>query len=119
MLSWVGLAVIVGVVAAACDPEEETGDAALAERGEEALIEYGCLSCHAIDDLPGPQGGVGPPLDGIAERRVIAGELPNTRENLAAWIANPQEIDPGNVMPDVGVSDDDAEAIAEYLQSLD
>lgn len=122
LLTWsVVVLVAAGTAIAACEAfeAEPEADIALAERGEEAIVEYGCLSCHAVSGLPGPQGDVGPPLDGIAERRAIAGQLPNTTENLAAWIESPQEIDPGNVMPDVGVTEEDARAIAEFLERHD
>ncbi len=121
-VGWLAVLAVLGVLGAAlagCDDDADGVDATVSERGEEALVEYGCLSCHAVEGLPGPQGSVGPPLDGVAERRVIAGQLPNTTENLADWIENPQEIDPGNLMPDVGVTEDDARAIAEYLEGLE
>ena len=119
LAAWATCLAALGLLLAGCDAGSEPADATVSERGEEALVEYGCLSCHAVEGLPGPQGGVGPPLDGIGDRRTIAGQLPNTTENLAAWIRNPQEIDPGNLMPDVGVTEEDARALAEYLQQLD
>ena len=122
LLTWIVVVLVAaGTALAACEVREgePEADIALAERGEEAIVEYGCLSCHAVSGLPGPQGEVGPPLDGMAERQAIAGQLPNTTENLAAWIENPQEIDPGNVMPDVGVTEEDARAIAEFLERHD
>ncbi len=49
---------------------------------------------------------------------MVAGLLPNTPDNLALWIARPQEIVPGNVMPDSGLSVAQARNIAAYLDSL-
>ncbi|MGY2065154.1 c-type cytochrome [Blastococcus sp. SYSU DS0619] len=89
------------------------------ERGRELLREYGCASCHQVPGVDGPQGRVGPPLGTIVERRTIAGTLPHTPDNLRLWIQEPQEVDPGNLMPDLGVTDEDVDAIVAYLYSLD
>ena len=56
-----------------------------------------------------------PPLDRFYQRSYIAGRLSNTSENLSKWIQSPQEIDPGNAMPDLGVTADEAKDIAAYL----
>jgi cytochrome c1 len=60
---------------------------------------------------------VGPPLDGVGRRAVIAGMLENTPQNLAHWIRHPQSVVPGNAMPDLGLSRQDANDIAAYLYS--
>lgn len=100
--------------------DHDTGEfQAAPERGQELLREYGCASCHQIPGVAGPQGRVGPPLGTIAERRTLAGTLPHTPENLRRWIQDPQEIDPGNLMPDLGVTDADVDAIVAYLYSLE
>ena len=44
-------------------------------RGEAMFIQYGCGSCHALSDVRTATGNVGPPLDGIATRVIIAGHL--------------------------------------------
>jgi cytochrome c1 len=58
---------------------------------------------------------VGPPLTGLDTRRMIAGRLPNTPANLALWISQPQSVDPGNAMPDTGLTRSQAAEIAAYL----
>ena len=83
--------------------------------GAQLIRAYGCGTCHTIPGIDGADAVVGPKLTGFDTRRVIAGRLPNTRENLARWIAAPQEVDPGNVMPDMGVTAAQARAIATYL----
>lgn len=90
----------------------------LVERGRRALSLYGCASCHRVPGVVGRDVRVGPPLENAAARRYVAGVLENTPENLARWIANPQEIDPLTAMPDLGVDEEDAAAIAAYLYSL-
>ena len=51
-------------------------------------------------------------------RYYIAGYMANTPENLARWVASPQEVQPGNAMPDLGVTAEQAEDIAAYLYTL-
>lgn len=87
-------------------------------RGADLVRDYGCTSCHQLSDGRGPVGRVGPPLDGVGARQVIAGRLPNTPGNLQAWIRDPQEIVPGSVMPDLGVTEVDARDITAYLYTL-
>jgi cytochrome c1 len=66
----------------------------------------------------GANGRVGPSLAGIGERSVIAGMLPNTVDNLVFWIQHPQQVLPGNDMPELSVSDPAARDIAAYLYTL-
>ena len=62
---------------------------------------------------------VGPPLDGMGRRALIAGVLPNTTENMVRFLKNPQQVDPLSAMPPLGLSDQDARDIAAYLAGLD
>lgn len=89
-----------------------------AAQGRQAIVAYGCGSCHTIAGVPGANGQVGPPLTGVGGRAYIAGMLPNTPENLITWIQNPQAVVPGNAMPNLGVSEGDARDIAAYLATL-
>jgi cytochrome c1 len=61
---------------------------------------------------------VGPPLDNIASRTMLAGVLPNTPQNLVHWLQAPQSVVPGNAMPDMELNDHDARDIAAYLETL-
>jgi cytochrome c len=90
-----------------------------AERAPLAIAQYGCGTCHRIPGLRMASGNVGPPLDAIAGRSYLAGRLPNTPANLKRWIQHPQDVVPGNAMPDLGVSDGDAADIAAYLYTLE
>jgi cytochrome c2 len=44
--------------------------------------------------------------------------LRNTPTNLATWIQHPQQIVPGNAMPDMGITQPQAQDIAAYLYTL-
>lgn len=89
-----------------------------ANRGRRALRQFGCTGCHVIPGVVAADSHVGPPLERIATRAFIAGQLPNTRENLIQWIRHPQAISPGTAMPDLGVGERDARDMAAYLEWL-
>lgn len=86
-----------------------------AERGRAAFAAYGCGGCHSIDGVNGARGLVGPSLDGVANRAVIAGRLQNTPDNLMRWIGDPQAIAPGTAMPRLGVTPAARRDIAAFL----
>lgn len=88
------------------------------ERGRRSIEAFGCGTCHVIPGVRGARGLVGPPLTRFAERHYIAGTLLNTPEALVAWIVNPQAIEPGTVMPNLGVTADEALDIAAFLYTL-
>ena len=87
-------------------------------RGKEAIGRYGCATCHTIPGVEGARGQVGPSLAGIAGRSYLAGKLPNTPPNMIRWIREPQEVQPGTAMPELGVTEQDGKDIAAYLYTL-
>ena len=87
-------------------------------RGRTALHQYACPTCHEIPGIVGAVNEVGPPLKGIASRRYLAGVLPNTNENMVAWLRDPKAIAPGSAMPDLGVTERDARDMAAFLATL-
>ncbi|GIJ26404.1 hypothetical protein Vqi01_15660 [Micromonospora qiuiae] len=97
-------------------PEVRTGQP---ERGAALIAQYGCGSCHTIPGIDRADGLVGPPLIRFGSRSYIAGELVNNADNLRHWISDPQAVEPGTAMPNLGVSPLDAQDIAAYLYTLD
>ena len=91
------------------------GDARL---GRTEIRKYGCDTCHEISGVPGARGLIGPRLDGIGQRYYIAGELPNTPNNLMLWIEHPRQVEPHTAMPEMGVTEQDSRDIAAYLYTL-
>jgi cytochrome c2 len=89
------------------------------ERGEALFIEYGCGSCHAVKNVRTATGMVGPPLDGVAHRTIIAGRVANTPANMQRWIRQPQHLSPGTAMPDLAVGEQDARDISAFLYTRD
>ena len=57
-------------------------------------------------------------LTAFGRRVYIAGEVPNTSENLVQWLEVPQSIEPGTAMPNLGVTEGEAREIAAYLYTL-
>jgi cytochrome c2 len=88
------------------------------ENGRLLLRQFGCGSCHEIPEVAAAKGRVGPPLGGIARRVYLGGVLPNTPENMAAFIRAPQRADPRTAMPDLGVSEAHARDMVAYLYTL-
>jgi cytochrome c oxidase subunit 2 len=87
-------------------------------RGQQVFAESGCAGCHAVRGTSAT-GTLGPDLTHLASRRELgAGTLPNTRENLAAWILNAQQFKPGNRMPPMPVPDQELEDLLAYLETL-
>lgn len=120
---WPVLVVLPIVVVTACSrtpapppPESRAGHP---DRGAQLIARYGCGSCHTIPGVDRANGLVGPPLSRFGARSYIAGELPNNADNLRRWISDPQSVEPGTAMPDLGVDAIDAQDIAAYLYTLD
>lgn len=84
-------------------------------RGEALFIQYGCGSCHSLRDVRTATGMVGPPLNGIALRTILAGHLANNPSNMERWIRDPQHVSPGTAMPGLGVGETDARDITAFL----
>lgn len=89
-----------------------------AEAGRQAIEKVGCGACHTIPGVAGAVGMVGPSLDHIASHEYLAGMLHNTPDGMVTWLRYPQRIVPGNAMPDMGLSADEARNIAAYLYTL-
>ena len=89
-----------------------------AQRGKALIQAYGCGSCHTIPGIYTARGVVGPPLMLFSRRTMIAGELPNSPDNLVQWIRNPKAIEPGTAMPNLGLTDYEAHDVAAYLYTL-
>ena len=104
---------------AACKHPESTAPAAGdANRGKQIIEQYGCNSCHIIPGVTGANGMVGPSLEHVASRPVIATKIQNSQPNMTAYILNPQMSNPENVMPNLGVKPDEARDIVAYLYTL-
>jgi cytochrome c oxidase subunit 2 len=96
--------------AAASDPE--------AVAGQQAFMSKPCAACHTIRGTSA-QGTTGPDLTHVGGRKYIgAGLLETTRGSIAAWIADPQTLKPGNNMPLVPLNSEELRSISAYLTGL-
>jgi mono/diheme cytochrome c family protein len=105
------------VLPASRPPEPPVGPADTA-RGKVALQQYACGTCHEIPGIVGADKPVGPPLERIGSRGMLAGILPNTTENMVRWLRDPKGVSPESAMPALGVTERDARDIAAYLSTL-
>jgi len=114
--AWVIVGSLCGAAVSACSSTSASpvpgGDPA---RGARAMASMGCGACHHIDGIPGANGMVGPPLDNVAQRGIIAGEIANSPENMIRWIRDPQAIEPKTAMPNLGIDEQSARDIVAYL----
>jgi cytochrome c oxidase subunit 2 len=87
-------------------------------RGQQVFQSNTCVNCHAIQGVS--EARVGPDLSHFGSRTIIgAGVMENTPDNLRAWIADPQRIKPGALMPGyLDLPDEDLRALVDYLEGL-
>ena len=96
-------------------PDTLTADA---QRGRRALHQYACTACHIVPGLTSSPTHVGPSLEGVGSRQLIAGTLANTQANRALWLLQTQRVKPGTAMPELGVAPQDAHDMAAFLGTL-
>jgi cytochrome c2 len=116
------LSLLVAAAVGGCDATQESVRSHAignAENGAALIQRNGCGSCHRVPGVSTASGRIGPPLDYWSRRSYIAGELPNTPDNLVRWIVDPQAIEPGTAMPALGLSESDARDVAAFLYTLD
>ncbi|OZA93657.1 MAG: cytochrome C [Erythrobacter sp. 34-65-8] len=114
------MALAVGL--AGCKNPVETRrepDSAAAARGLVAIRQAGCGACHEIPGVDWPRGRLAPSLEGFDDVGLIAGQLPNRPDVLAAFVRNAPAAKPGSTMPAMPVTPQQAEDIAVYLYGLD
>jgi len=96
------------------------------DAGSESAVFSACAACHSVDG----SNGTGPSLKGVFGR--TSGTVPGFRysramksaaitwdeASLDRYLANPQEVVPGNIMPFSGVAEAPARAeIIAYLKT--
>ena len=77
------------------------------KRGEQKLVDLGCLGCHTID---GTNTGFGPELSRVAEKA--------NPDWLYSWITEPAKYWPETNMPNLRVPKEDAQDLVAYLLTL-
>ncbi len=98
--------------------QQQTPHPATLSAGQRVFESTACVNCHAVTGTPA-KGRFGPDLTHLMSRATIAaGAAPNTPQKLRLWIKNPDAIKPGSKMPAMGLSDQDVDAVAAYLETL-
>lgn len=88
--------------------ELRVNDSAIVAEGKQIFQEYACYGCHKI---AGEGGEVGPDLNGAGSRL--------RPSYLAAFLQNPQAFIPGSPMKNLDLWEEEVQALAAYLISLE
>jgi cytochrome c oxidase subunit 2 len=98
--------------------QQQPAQSTVLSAGRRVFESTACVNCHAVSGTPA-NGRFGPDLTHLMSRDTIAaGAAPNMDQMLRLWIKNPDAIKPGSKMPAMGLSDQDVEAVAGYLETL-
>jgi cytochrome c oxidase subunit 2 len=93
-----------------------TGTAA--SEGKKIFESTACVNCHTVSGTVA-KGRFGPDLTHLMSRETIAsGAIQNTPDNLEGWIRDPSTIKPGCLMPAMGLSNSDLDAVTAYMETL-
>lgn len=84
--------------------------------GRDLFTSKTCNNCHTVAGLS--NSTVGPELTRVGSHTQIAGTVPMTKGNLVKWVLNPPGVKPGTTMPNLGLSEADASALADWLLQL-
>ncbi|OZM58454.1 cytochrome c oxidase subunit II [Lottiidibacillus patelloidae] len=93
----------------------------LAIEGQQLFESKGCIGCHAVGEQKFEMAG--PNLKNFGEREVVAGILyyeneQEQRDQIANWLINTMELKPGNKMGKQVLTQDEVDALVEYLINL-
>jgi cytochrome c oxidase subunit 2 len=86
--------------------------------GQRVFQRTACINCHAVSGTVAT-GQFGPDLTHLMSRETIgSGVVPNTVENLRAWIQDPGSFKPGSRMPSMKLTDRELDSVTAYLATL-
>ena len=131
--SWITGIVASGLLLAACVPATPPAPAPKASKpaaastvsgdaknGEQLFRAKGCIACH-VAPVPGATGTIGPNLTGIgdpAKKPTLTDGAANTPEHIREWIKDPQKLKPGTMMPNLQLSDKEADDLTALITSF-
>jgi cytochrome c oxidase subunit II len=89
-----------------------------ARAGKAAFLAEACVNCHRVRGTAAA-GTYAPDLTHLMSRETLAaGLFPNTSANLDRWVADPQQLKYGCLMPAFTFSDSRRNEIVRYLTTL-
>jgi cytochrome c oxidase subunit 2 len=98
--------------------QKPAADEAAARAGRDLFLSQSCVNCHRVTGTTA-RGTYAPDLTHLMSRQTLAsGMVPNTRDELREWVADPQRTKPGCLMPAFGLSGRQADRIVDYLMTL-
>jgi cytochrome c oxidase subunit 2 len=103
--------------------QDQSEDAAATPPTEiEQLVTGTCMSCHQIGGLEAvtEPAQPAPDLTHVGSRQTIAaGLLQNDPDDMARWLRNPPGVKPGSLMPNYHLTDEQIDALVEFLGTLE
>jgi cytochrome c oxidase subunit 2 len=100
------------------DQKKPATDDAAAHAGRDVFLSQSCVNCHRVRGTTA-RGTYAPDLTHLMSRQTLAsGMIPNTRDQLAAWISDPQSIKSGCLMPAFALSGPQLDLLVSYLMTL-
>jgi cytochrome c oxidase subunit 2 len=86
--------------------------------GRSVFMSTACVSCHTVRGTMA-NGLYGPDLTHLMSRSTLgAGVVPNTREQLRAWIRSPGSLKPGVLMPAMQLDERELDRVVDYMMTL-
>lgn len=97
--------------------EPDNGDVA-ARDAKAAFLRQSCVKCHRVRGTPA-DGKFGPDLTHLMSRKTLAaGMTPNDTDHLRRWVADPQQVKPGCLMPAFQLDPVELDSVLKYLATL-
>lgn len=108
-------------------PASMPAEGTIEQEGMNLFLGGQCVSCHNISGATASNPALatgsiyGPDLTHFSSRDVFAGATLNHDDPgaIESWIDNPPLIKPGSFMPNIDLTQQEIEALAAYLRSLD
>ena len=86
--------------------------------GRRVFETQACMNCHTVTGTVA-NGRFGPDLAHLMSRATLAsGIIPNTPQNLRAWIKRPDDFKTGSLMPAMQLDDQQLDDLVTYLSTL-
>ncbi|MEB3186063.1 MAG: c-type cytochrome [bacterium] len=82
------------------------------DRAEAVFARKGCVACHVLKGNPSAKGQLGPELSKLYKRKP-----PVDAASLSAYLVHPRAENPLDPMPELGVTEEEARILVQYLLS--